>query len=354
MNKVFAHGLIEGSSEIVPMTIFRRDVGLLDVKIDILYCGICHSDVHRATNDWGDANYPLVPGHEIIGRVTMVGSEVKKFKVGDVVGVGCMVDSCRSCQSCNSDLEQYCECGPTYAYNSVDKISGGYTYGGYSEYIVVKEDFVLKIPQNLDLASAAPLLCAGITMYSPLIHWKIKSGDNVGIVGLGGLGHMGVKFASAMGANVTVITTSAEKIDDAKKLGAKEVLISSEKELMVKYKNSFDFIIDTIPVSHDVNPYLELLKHDKTMVLVGALVSLPDLNGKVLIRGRKNLAGSLIGGVKETQDMLNFCAKNQIVCEIEKIDINQVNDAFKRIVKNDVKYRFVIDSSGKKSSAVLG
>jgi uncharacterized zinc-type alcohol dehydrogenase-like protein len=345
MQKISAYGLIKENSNIVAMTIPRRDVGLLDVKIDILYCGICHSDVHRATNDWKDANYPLVPGHEIIGRVSIVGLEVKKFKVGDIVGVGCMVDSCRSCQFCNSKLEQYCECGPTYAYNSVDKVSGGYTYGGYSEYIVVNEDFVLKIPQNLSLDAAAPLLCAGVTMYSPLIHWKVKSGDKVGIVGLGGLGHMGVKFANALGANVVVITTSTTKIDDAKKLGAKEVLISSDLEQVKKYKNSFDFIINTIPVSHDINPYMELLKYDKTMVLVGSLTPLPAIDGKVLIRGRKNLAGSLIGGIKETQDMLDFCAKNQITCDIEKINIDQVNKAYERMIKNDVKYRFVIDMS---------
>jgi uncharacterized zinc-type alcohol dehydrogenase-like protein len=343
MQKISAYGLIKENSGLVPMTISRRDVGLLDVKVDILYCGICHSDVHRATNDWNDAKYPLVPGHEIIGRVGQVGAGVKKFKTGDLVGVGCMVDSCRACLPCAKHLEQYCELGPTYAYNSVDKVSGGYTQGGYSEYIVVNEDFVLNIPQNLDLAAAAPLLCAGITMYSPLIHWKVKKGDKVGIVGLGGLGHMGVKFANALGADVVMITTSVKKGEDAKKLGAKEVVISTDLKQLAKHKNSFDFIINTIPVSHDVNPYLDLLKYDKTMVLVGSLVPLPGVHGTSLIRGRKNLAGSLIGGIKETQEMLDLCSKNQIACEIEKIAIDQVNEAYKRMLKNDVKYRFVID-----------
>ena len=326
-----------------PHTIERRTLHAKDVFIKIDYCGVCHSDLHTAKSDWGPTNYPSVPGHEIVGRVEAVGAEVTKYKVGDVVGVGCMVESCQHCHSCDEGLEQYCENGSTGTYNSKNSKHGGITYGGYSENIVVEEDFVLSVPENIDAAAAAPLLCAGITTWSPLRHWNVKAGDKVGVIGLGGLGHMGVKFAKAMGAQVVMITTSEAKGEDAKKLGADEVLISKNSDEMKAHRNSFDFLLNTIPVKHDVNPYLQLLKLDKTMCMVGAIEPLDAIHGGLLIMKRRNLAGSLIGGIKETQEMLDFCGLHNILPEVEMINIQTINEAWDRVVKADIKYRFVID-----------
>ncbi|QES91948.1 NAD(P)-dependent alcohol dehydrogenase [Empedobacter brevis] len=333
-----------------PHTIERRQLSPKDIFIDIEYCGVCHSDIHTAKGDWGKPNYPVVPGHEIIGRVKEIGAEVTKFKVGDLVGVGCMVESCQHCHSCDEGLEQYCENGFTGTYNSKNSKYGGVTYGGYSENVVVEEDFVLHVPENIDVKAAAPLLCAGITTWSPLRHWKVKAGDKVGVIGLGGLGHMGVKFAKAMGAHVVMITTSESKGEDAKKLGADEVLISKDADQMKAHQNTFDFLLNTIPVKHDVNPYLALLKLDKTMCMVGAIEPLDAVHGGLLIMKRRNLAGSLIGGIKETQEMLDFCGEHNIVSDIEMIDIQNINTAYERMMKSDVKYRFVIDIKSLKES----
>ncbi len=335
---------------LAPHTIERRHLHAKDIFIDIEYCGVCHSDIHTAKGDWGKPNYPVVPGHEIIGRVKEVGSEVTKFKVGDLVGVGCMVESCQHCHSCDGGLEQYCENGFTGTYNSKNSKHGGITYGGYSENIVVEEDFVLHVPENIDVKAAAPLLCAGITTWSPLRHWNVKAGDKVGVIGLGGLGHMGVKLAKAMGAHVVMITTSESKGEDAKKLGADEVLISKDATQMKTHANSFDFLLNTIPVKHDVNPYLQLLKLDKTMCMVGAIEPLDAIHGGLLIMKRRNLAGSLIGGIKETQEMLDFCGEHNIVSDVEIIDIQNINTAYERMMKSDVKYRFVIDIKSLKES----
>ncbi|WP_417371653.1 NAD(P)-dependent alcohol dehydrogenase [Gelidibacter japonicus] len=342
--KTKAYGVQSEKDNLKPMEIERRDVGDDDVKIKITYCGVCHSDIHTARNEWGGSKYPVVPGHEIIGHVTAVGKNVKNFKEGDVVGVGCLVDSCQECAQCKNDLEQFCEKGATFTYNSDDKhLKGKQTFGGYSTSVVVDKEFVLKIPKNLDEAGAAPLLCAGITTWSPLSHWKIKKGDKVGVVGLGGLGHMGVKFANALGAHVVMITTSPSKADDAKKLGAHEVLISKNETEMAKHQGTFDFILNTIPVGHKMDPYIGLLKIDATMVLVGAVEPLEPFHGGGIIMGRKRIAGSLIGGIKETQEMLDFCGKHNIVSDIELINMKDINEAYDRVVKADVKYRFVID-----------
>ncbi|CAM3413205.1 NAD(P)-dependent alcohol dehydrogenase [Aequorivita lipolytica] len=339
-----AYGVQNENDNLKPMDIKRREVGEDDVKIDISYCGVCHSDIHTARNEWGGSTYPVVPGHEIIGRVTAVGKNVKDHKEGDLVGVGCMVDSCQECAQCKNDLEQFCEKGATFTYNSEDKhLKGQQTYGGYSRSVVVNKEFILRIPENLDEAGAAPLLCAGITTWSPLTHWKVKKGDKVGVIGLGGLGHMGVKFAHALGAQVVMITTSPSKAEDAKKLGAHEVLISKDDDEMAKHQGSFDFILNTIPVGHEMDPYIALLKIDATMVLVGAVEPLKPFNGGSIIMGRKRIAGSLIGGIKETQEMLDFCGKHNIISDIELIDIKNINEAYERVVKADVKYRFVID-----------
>ncbi len=343
MSTIKAYGNYSATSELISLEIERRDIQPTDVAIEILYCGVCHSDIHTARSEWGPARYPVVPGHEIIGKVTDVGIKVKNFKVGDSVGVGCMVDSCQHCSACEEGLEQYCENAATFTYGSPDKISGGHTFGGYSEKIVVDESFVLRIPENLNLAKAAPLLCAGITTWSPLRHWNVKSGDKVGIVGLGGLGHMGVKFAKAMGAYTIMITTSPEKGADAKLLGADEVLISKDSESMKKHANSFDFLLNTIPVGHDVDPYVSLLKRDATMVLVGAVEPLTNVNSAILVRLRKNIAGSMIGGITETQEMLDFCGENNVLPEVEMVNIQDINEAWDRVVNADVKYRFVID-----------
>jgi uncharacterized zinc-type alcohol dehydrogenase-like protein len=342
-DKIKAYGTEAADADLQQMEIDRRDVLENDVKIDILYCGVCHSDIHAARNDWGNAKYPLVPGHEIVGKVIEVGDNVKNYKEGDLVGVGCMVDSCQTCEACEEDLEQFCEKGMVGTYNGKDKHSGERTFGGYSTSIVVREEFVLKVPENLDIKAVAPLLCAGITTFSPLNHWKIKKGDKVGIIGLGGLGHMGIKFASAMGAETFMITTSKDKANDAKKLGADAVIISKDKDEMKKHAGSFDFLLNTVPVKHDINPYLQLLKRDSTMVMVGAIEPLEPMNGGNLIMGRKRVAGSLIGGIKETQEMLDFCGEHNIVSEVEMIDMKEINNAFERVTKNDVTYRFVID-----------
>ena len=342
--RVKAYGATASTEDLKPLDIERRATGKDDIKIDITYCGVCHSDIHMARNDWKGASYPVVPGHEIIGRVLEIGANVSKHKVGDLVGVGCMVDSCQTCSSCQKDLEQFCENGATFTYNSPDKhLEGKQTYGGYSTSVVVDEKFVLRIPGNLDEAATAPLLFAGVTTWSPLTHWKVKKGDKVGVIGLGGLGHMGVKFANALGAHVVMITTSPEKGKDAKRLGAHEVLVSKDQTEMKKHQGSFDFILNTIPVGHEMDPYLGLLKIDATMVLVGAIEPLKPFSGGNIIMGRKRIAGSLIGGIKETQEMLDFCGKHNITSDIELIDMQNINTAYDRILKNDVTYRFVID-----------
>jgi len=348
MTQISAYGVQSATSPVAPMRIERREALAHDVVIDILYCGICHSDIHQARNEWGGGSlYPMVPGHEIIGRVSKVGSEVGKFKVGDLVGVGCFVDSCRTCASCAEGLEQYCENGATFTYNAEDPKHGGLVFGGYSERIVVDENYVLRVPDNLDPAAAAPLLCAGITLYSPLRHWNVQPGQKVGIVGLGGLGHMGVKLASAMGAHVVMITTSPHKAQDAKKLGAAEVLISKDPEDMAKHARSFDLIVDTVPVPHDLNPYISLLKRDKTLVIVGPLDPV-GVHGANLITQRRAVAGSVIGGIKETQEMLDFCGKHNITSDIEVIKADYINQAYERMLRSDVKYRFVIDIASMK------
>jgi uncharacterized zinc-type alcohol dehydrogenase-like protein len=348
MYKAKAYSAQTQTSPLVPASIQRRDPGPHDVQIQILYCGVCHSDLHTVRNEWHGTTYPCVPGHEIIGRVLKTGAQVKKFKEGDIAAVGCMVDSCRTCQNCKDDLEQFCEAGVIFTYNSPDKHIGGMTYGGYSEGVVVDEAFVLRVPENLDLAAAAPLLCAGITTYSPLRHWKVGKGQKVGIVGLGGLGHMGVKLANALGAHVVVFTTSPGKTQDALRLGAHEVVVSKNQDEMKKHANSFHFILDTVSARHDINAYLELLKRDGTLTQVGAPPDPLPVQVFNLIFGRRQFAGSLIGGIRETQEMLDFCGEHNITCDIELIPIQKINEAYERLIRNDVKYRFVIDMASLK------
>jgi uncharacterized zinc-type alcohol dehydrogenase-like protein len=326
----------------------RRDVGEDDVAIDILYCGICHSDLHQVNNDWGFSQYPMVPGHEIIGRVKSVGKNVRRFSTGDLVGVGCLVDSCRHCSSCESHEEQFCENGNTQTYNSEDKHLGGLTYGGYSKHLVITQDFVLKVDESLDPAAAAPLLCAGITTYSPLKRAGVGKGSKVGVVGLGGLGHMGVKLAHAMGAHVTVFTTSPNKVKAAKDLGATDVVISTDDKAMQALENQYDFILDTVSAKHDINRYLNALKHDGTFTQVGLPADPMEVSMFPMIFKRLNISGSLIGGIKETQEVLDFCAKHNITSDIELIKMDEVNEAFQRLMNGDVKYRFVIDMSSLK------
>jgi len=326
-----------------PLTIERRALKSTDVLIEIEYCGVCHTDLHFVNNDWGMTEYPVVPGHEIVGRISQIGSKVGKFKVGDLAAIGCMVNSCGQCNSCESGNEQYCLNGFTATYNTPIDDPGGMTYGGYSQRIVADESFVLHVPESLDVTGTAPLLCAGITTYSPLLHWSVQKGMKVGIVGLGGLGHMGVKFSHALGAQTVMITTTPEKGEDAKTLGADEILISTDPDQMAKQAGEFDFILNTIPVDHNVAPYLDLLKVDGTMCVVGAVEPLNQVNAAQLMFGRKKLAGSLIGGISQTQEMLNFCGKYNIVSEVEVIRMDQIEEAFQRLVKSDVKYRFVID-----------
>ncbi len=335
------------TSPLGPFSVERREPAPTDVAIDILYCGVCHSDLHFARNEWGMTQFPVVPGHEILGRVTKVGGKVTKFKVGDIAAVGCMVDSCRSCANCAKGLEQFCA-GCVFSYNGPDKYSGGMTFGGYSTSVVCDEAFTLKVPTNLDPARAAPLLCAGITTYSPLRHWKVGKGQKVGIVGLGGLGHMGVKFASAMGAHTVLFTTSPGKAADAKKLGAHEVIISKNEAEMKQHAGTFDFILDTVSADHDVNAYLATLKLDGTMCMVGVPPNPQPIHAFSLIMPRKQLAGSLIGGIAETQEMLDFCGKHNLACDIELIKMQEINEAYERMLKSDVKYRFVIDMASLK------
>jgi alcohol dehydrogenase (NADP+) len=350
---VKAYSADSQTSPLAQSAIQRRDVGPSDVQIDILYCGVCHSDLHQVRNEWHNTIYPCVPGHEIVGRVLKTGRDVTKFKEGDLAAVGCMVDSCRTCPSCRAGDEQYCDHFPIVTYNGEDKHLGGVTYGGYSERIVVDEAFVLKVSPNLDLAAVAPLLCAGITTYSPLRHWKVGQGQKVGVVGLGGLGHMGVKFANAFGAHVVVFTTTPNKTADALRLGAHEVVVSKDEAEMKKHLSSFDFILDTVSASHDINAYLELLKLNGTLTLVGAPEHpLPVASFPLLIK-RRQLAGSIIGGIRETQEMLDFCAEHGITSDIELIKIQQINEAYERLLKSDVKYRFVIDMDSLKTAAMV-
>ncbi|RHX90746.1 NAD(P)-dependent alcohol dehydrogenase [Leptospira stimsonii] len=348
--KVLGYGAQSSTSALAPFQFERRGLRPDDVVIDILYCGVCHSDLHQARNDWGGSIYPMVPGHEIIGRISNVGHEVKRFKVGEAVGVGCMVDSCKSCSACEKGLEQYCEKYPTYTYNGRDRHDGSPTYGGYSEKIVVSEDFVVKIPESLDLKGAAPLLCAGITTWSPLVHWKVGKGSKVAVIGLGGLGHMALKFSKALGAEVTLFTRTIGKEEDAKRLGADRVVISTNAEQMSKVYGQFDLIIDTVPNAHDLNPFLPTLTLDGTIVLVGYLGNVePALNTVPLLLGRKAVTGSAIGGIAETQEMLDFCGKHGITSDIEMVQIQRINEAFERMLKSDVKYRFVIDIASLKN-----
>jgi uncharacterized zinc-type alcohol dehydrogenase-like protein len=331
------------TSKLEPFNFERRDVGTNDLLIEILYCGICHSDIHQARGEWGNSTYPMVPGHEVVGRVTRTGSKVTKFKNGDVVGVGCFVDSCRTCPSCTEGLEQFCENHIVFSYNCTEKDGTTPTFGGYSNQMVVDENYVVKIPAGLDPAGAAPLLCAGITTYSPLRTFKVKRGDQVGIVGLGGLGHMGVKIAAAMGAEVTVFSTSPKKKADAMRLGARNFIVSTDREAMRAGANRFHVILDTVSAPHDLNPYFNALRRDGTLVVVGLSVEPAPIATFPLIFGRKRLAGSMIGGIRETQEMLEFCAQHNIPSDIEVIPIKDVEKAYERTIKGDVRYRFVID-----------
>jgi alcohol dehydrogenase (NADP+) len=347
---VLGYAAPSAKAALEPYRFERRDVRSGDVVIEILYCGVCHTDIHYVQNDWGRSVFPLVPGHEIIGRVVNVGPDVTRFKPGDYVGVGCMVDSCQHCAACKQGLEQYCEKGPTFTYNSKDRIDNTSTFGGYSEKIIVPEKFVLQIPESMDLKGAAPLLCAGITTWSPLRHWKVEKGTNVGVIGLGGLGHMALKLAKALGANVTLFTRSSGKEQDARRLGADNVVISTDADQMAVVNNKFALIIDTVPYVHDVNPYIPSLSLNGTIVMVGFLGNLdePPLNTAPLVMRRKSVSGSDIGGIAETQELLDFCGKHGIVSDIEVVEIQDINEAYKRMLKSDVKYRFVIDMASLK------
>ena len=343
MSTTKAYSASSAKARVLPTEIERRPVAANDVQIAIEHCGVCHTDIHFVNNDWGMTNYPVVPGHEIVGRVTEVGSAVSKFKVGDRAAIGCLVDSCGVCSNCENGHEQYCLNGFTATYNSETKDPGGFTYGGYSQSIVAQESFVLKVPDSLEGPGIAPLLCAGITTYSPLRNWKIGPESKVGVIGLGGLGHMGVKFSHALGAHTTMITSSEQKGVDARLLGADEVLLSSSMDALSKEAGNFDFLLNTIPVNHDLTPYLELLKTNGTMCVVGAVEPLSQVNAAQLIFGRRSLAGSLIGGIAETQEMLDFCGEKNILSEVQVIRMDEINDAYTRMQKNDVKYRFVLD-----------
>lgn len=346
-----AYGATAPDSGVNPLNIERRALRDNDVAISIDFCGVCHSDIHTVENDWGRTSYPIVPGHEIVGKVTAVGSAVTKFKIGDVVGVGCLVDSCGACHACHDDQEQFCEEGIHGTYGGVDRIDGTPNQGGYSESIVVKEDFVLSIPAQLEPAAAAPILCAGITTYSPLKFAGVKQGDKVGVLGMGGLGHMGVKFAKALGAEVTIFTRSASKVEEAIKQGADHVVISTDESQMEAAAEQFDYLLDTIPVEHDFNPYLNCLKYDGVHIVVGQLTPLePPLNTGALVLKRRSILGSLIGGIAETQEVLDFCAQHDISCDIEMLDIQNINTAYDRMKKGDVKYRFVIDMNSLKTA----
>jgi uncharacterized zinc-type alcohol dehydrogenase-like protein len=349
MTRTAAYAAQAPTQPLAPFEIDRREPTPHDVEIEILYCGVCHSDLHMARDEWGGTTFPIVPGHEIVGRVTRVGGHVERYKPGDTVGVGCMVDSCRTCPDCKEGLEQYCAPGLVLTYSSPDKHSGGMTYGGYSTRIVVDEHFVLRISDTLDLAAASPLLCAGITTYSPLRQWKVGPGQKVGVVGLGGLGHMGVKFAHALGAHTVLFTTSPGKTADAKRLGADEVVISRDESQMTAHANSFDFILNTVAASHNLDPFVNLLKRDGTLCLVGVPEHPHPSPGVMgLVFRRRRIAGSLIGGIRETQEMLDFCAAKGIVCDIEMIRMKDINEAYERMLRGDVKYRFVIDMASLK------
>ncbi|MBO0357638.1 NAD(P)-dependent alcohol dehydrogenase [Hymenobacter sp. BT186] len=330
------------NAPLTPFQFERRDVGPHDVRIEILFCGVCHSDVHQVRDEWGGSIFPMVPGHEIVGRVTEVGAHVKGFKPGDLAGVGCMVDSCQHCPECNDGLEQYCDNGFVGTYNAKDK-DGAPTYGGYSNNIVVTEKFVLRVSEKLDLARVAPLLCAGITTWSPLREWNAKQGDRVAVMGLGGLGHMAVKFAAAMGCEVTVLSTSANKEADAKALGAHKFVVTKDQDAMKSVANYFDLIINTVSAPMDLTPYVASLRRDGTMVLLGVPPEAPQLHAFNLIAKRRRIAGSLIGGIKETQEMLDFCAEHNVMSDVEVIRMDYINEAYERMIKSDVKYRFVID-----------
>lgn len=341
--KVKAYGATAIKEPLHELLINRRIVQQHDVEFEVLYCGICHSDLHQIKGDFGPFPPPIVPGHEMVGRVTAVGNHVDKFKVGDLAAVGCIVDSCDHCEYCNDGLEQFCDEGVTYSFNSPDKISGGHTFGGFSKSYVCNERYVLKMPDFKDLAAAAPLLCAGITVYSPLKHWGAAPGKKVGVIGIGGLGHLAIKISKAMGAEVIVFTTSASKAEDAKRLGADIAVLSSDTEAMAKHNRQFHFIIDTVSAKHDVNAYLNLLRHDGTLVLVGLPPEPLEIGAFNVIMGRRSFAGSNIGGIAETQEMLDFCFKHNITADSEIVKIQDVNNAFERLEKGDIKYRFVID-----------
>ncbi|WP_345948507.1 MULTISPECIES: NAD(P)-dependent alcohol dehydrogenase [unclassified Mucilaginibacter] len=343
MTLVKAYAAPAADQPLSPYSFERREPQAEDVEIEILYCGVCHSDIHTARNEWGGTVYPAVPGHEIVGKVTRVGNNVTRFKEGDTVGVGCFVDSCRHCTNCNNDLEQYCENGHTQTYNSLSQDKQYVTKGGYSSHIVVTQHFVLSVSDKLPLEKVAPLLCAGITTYSPLRHWGVKAGDKLAVVGLGGLGHMAVKLAASMGAEVTMLSRSASKEKDATELGAHHFKLTTDKDTMAGLANSFDFIIDTVSAQHDYNEYLALLKTDGVMILLGAPAEPSPVAAFPLIMGRRSLVGSLVGGIKETQEMLDYCAEHNITSDVEVIDISQINEAYERTLAGDVHYRFVID-----------
>jgi uncharacterized zinc-type alcohol dehydrogenase-like protein len=341
-----AYGAATQTARLAATKIRRREPQPDDVQLEVLFCGICHSDLHQVRNEWSSfmpTTYPCVPGHEIVGRVTKVGRNARKFREGDLVAVGCMVDSCRGCASCRDGLEQYCQGPATFTYNGPDKHLGGVTFGGYSEQMVVDQGYVLRVSDRLDPAGAAPLVCAGITTYSPLRHFGVKAGHTIGIVGLGGLGHMAVKFARAFGAHVVVFTTSPGKAEDARRLGAHEVVMSRDADAMLARAGSLDFVLDTVSAPHDINAYVACLERDGTMIMVGAPEQPTPLLGVGLLFGRRRLAGSLIGGIRETQEMLDFCAEHGITADVETIRVQQVNEAYERLLKGDVKYRFVID-----------
>lgn len=349
MSKVPAYAAMSAKAPLGPFSVERRDPGPHDVVIDILFCGVCHSDIHQVRDEWGEGLFPMVPGHEIIGRVTETGPHATRFKKGDLVGVGCMVDSCRECRSCRHDLEQFCEKGAAFTYNGTEMDRKTPTFGGYSTRIVVDEAFTLKVPENLDPAGAAPLLCAGITTYSPLRQWDCKAGDRVGVVGLGGLGHMAVKLAASMGAEVTMLSTSKAKEADAKRLGAHGFALTSDESTFKKLAGSFDLIVNTISAPHDYNAYLGLLRPMGTMVVVGVPPEATPVHAFSLIGGNRRLAGSLIGGIAQTQEMLDYCGKHGIVSEIEIIPVQKINEAYERMIRGDVRYRFVIDAASLKS-----
>ncbi|EKN3326052.1 TPA: NAD(P)-dependent alcohol dehydrogenase [Yersinia enterocolitica] len=348
--KVLGYAATSAKVPLAPFEFTRRAPRPDDVVMEVLYCGVCHSDLHQARNDWGFSTYPIVPGHEVVGRVTAVGKDVTKFKVGDFAGIGCMVDSCRHCQPCQQGLEQYCEEGNVQTYNGIDRHDHTPTYGGYSQAIVASQDFVLKMPAGLDLKAAAPLLCAGITTWSPLRHWKVGKGSKVAVVGLGGLGHMALKLANALGAEVTLFTRSPNKEADARRLGAHHIVLSTDDAQMAAAKGRFDLIIDTVPYVHDINPYMPTLNINGTLVFVGFLGDIsPMVSTLPMILGRRSVAGSCIGGIAETQEMLDFCAQHGIASDIEMINIQDINHAYERMLKSDVKYRFVIDMASLKA-----